>query len=141
MFAAGVQVDVPRLGDELGTTLSPLIRRLRLADERAVAERLPPDDLVLAHAEGSRLTLGQAVADASRSRGRRTRPVSGWESLTPTESGVVRLAALGLGNRAITEQLLMAPGTVRTHLRNIFNKLFVTNRAQLAALAVGHLHG
>ena len=130
-----------RLRGELGTTPSPLIRQLRRADERAVAERLPPDELVSAHTEGSRLDLAQAVAYACRSRGRRARPVSGWDSLTPTETEVVRLAADGLANRAIAEQLLIAPGTVRTHLRSIFGKLSVINRAQLAARAAGHLQG
>ena len=78
---------------------------------------------------------GSARWYAARSRGRRARPRSGWESLTPTEGEVVALAARGLSNAAIGAQLLVSPGTVRTHLRSVFGKLGVTSRAELAAQA------
>ena len=42
-------------------------------------------------AEGSRLSLDEAVAFAMRSRGTRRRPSTGWASLTPTELQVVEL--------------------------------------------------
>jgi len=75
------------------------------------------------------------VVYAARARGRRARPRSGWESLTPTEGEVVALAAQGLSNAAIGAQLLVSAGTVRTHLRSVFGKLGVTSRAELAAQA------
>ncbi len=94
-----------------------------------LVEPIPPDE------EGARLGWERAVAYAARSRGRRARPRSGWESLTPTEGEVVALAAQGLSNAAIGAQLLVSPGTVRTHLRSVFGKLGVTSRAELAARA------
>ncbi len=102
---------------ELGTVASGLV------------EPVAPDE------EGARLGWERAVAYAARSRGRRARPRSGWDSLTPTEGEVVALAAQGLSNAAIGAQLLVSPGTVRTHLRSVFGKLGVTSRAELAARA------
>jgi predicted ATPase/DNA-binding CsgD family transcriptional regulator len=87
-----------------------------------------------ARAEGASLDLDAAVAYARRARGPRGRPASGWESLTPTERDVVALAARGLRNQAIADQLLIGTGTVRTHLRRIFAKLDLTSRGELAAL-------
>lgn len=89
-----------------------------------------------AWAEGTGLTLNQVAAYASRARGERKRPSSGWDSLTPTELQVVVLAATGLTNAQIGEKLFVAPGTVKTHLQNVYAKLGVANRAALAAEAV-----
>ncbi|WP_433787865.1 helix-turn-helix transcriptional regulator [Actinomycetospora sp. CA-101289] len=88
-----------------------------------------------ARADGAALDVDAAVALARRARGARGRPRSGWGSLTPTERDVVALAARGLRNQAIADELLMGTGTVRTHLRRIFTKLDLTSRAELAALA------
>ena len=55
---------------------------------------------------------------------------------TPPEAAfgrVVALAARGLRNQDIADQLLIGTGTVRTHLRRIFVKLDLTSRAELAA--------
>ncbi len=84
---------------------------------------------------GARLDVDRAVAYAARARGRRARPRTGWESLTPTEGEVVALATRGLSNAAIGRELLVSQGTVRTHLRSVFGKLGVTSRAELAARA------
>jgi len=92
-------------------------------------------ELVTPDEGGARLGWERAVEYAARTRGRRARPRSGWESLTPTEGEVVALAAQGLSNAAIGAQLLISPGTVRTHLRSVFGKLGVTSRAELAARA------
>ena len=86
-------------------------------------------------AEGAGLDPAGAVAYASRARGERRRPAFGWDSLTPTELAVVRLAAAGLTNPAIGEQLFISRGTVKTHLEHVFAKLGVRTRAQLAAAA------
>jgi DNA-binding CsgD family transcriptional regulator len=112
----------------LGAVASPLARLVeaRLPDEPAIGA---------ARAEGERLDVYRAVAYATRSRGRRARPRTGWASLTPTEREVVALTARGLSNAAIGHELLISPGTVRTHLRSVFSKLGVTSRTELAARA------
>lgn len=81
----------------------------------------------------------EAVAYARRGRGKRRRATTGWSSLTATELEVVRLAADGLRNADIAERLFMAPVTVKSHLRHVFAKLGVTNRAELAAYAIPFL--
>jgi DNA-binding CsgD family transcriptional regulator len=92
-----------------------------------------------AWAEGARMTLDEAVAYVRRSRGARRRPSAGWDSLTPTERDVVRLAAAGLNNPQIGAQLFMSRGTVKTHLTHVFAKLGVANRTELATLAAARL--
>ena len=66
-------------------------------------------------------------------RGPRRRPTSGWESLTASERDVSRLVAEGLTNREVAKRLHVSPHTVNTHLRHVFEKLSVSNRAALAA--------
>lgn len=74
-----------------------------------------------------------AVRLARRSRGRRGRPVTGWSSLTPTESEVADLAAQGLSNPAIADRLVMSVNTVKTHLSHVYAKTGVAGRSSLAA--------
>ncbi|MFD7408539.1 AAA family ATPase [Streptomyces sp. NPDC059866] len=52
--------------------------------------------------------------------------------LSPQQLTIARLAARGLTNPAIGEQLRLSPRTVASHLYQIFPKLDVTSRAQLA---------
>ena len=86
-------------------------------------------------ADGQTLTMDDAVAYASRARGERKRPTAGWDSLTPTEFDVVRLAAHGLTNPEIGERLFISRGTVKTHLSHVYAKLGIANRSELAAEA------
>jgi DNA-binding CsgD family transcriptional regulator len=51
--------------------------------------------------------------------------------LTPQELQIARLAASGLSNRQIGEQLFLSPRTVGTHLYRIFPKLGISSRAAL----------
>jgi len=57
------------------------------------------------------------------------------EILTPRELEIVRMVASGLRNRAIGERLFISEGTVKIHLHNIFRKLAVSGRLELAAHA------
>lgn len=52
--------------------------------------------------------------------------------LTEREVEIVRLAAEGLTNREIADQLFISPLTAETHLRNVLRKLGLHSRAQLA---------
>lgn len=110
----------------------------RPGDEGALATaraRLGPDAFAAAWSDGAAMVLDHVVAYASRGRGSRKRPSTGWASLTPTEREVVRLVAEGLTNPQIGERLFISRGTVRTHLSHVFIKLGVTSRSQLASEA------
>lgn len=54
--------------------------------------------------------------------------------LSPAESQVARLAGHGHHNSAIAGQLGVSESTVRTHLRHVFRKIGINNRAQLAPI-------
>jgi predicted ATPase/DNA-binding CsgD family transcriptional regulator len=92
-------------------------------------------DLSANWAEGEELSIDEALAYASRGRGRRRRPASGWPSLTPTELEVVRLVARHQSNPDIAERLFISRATVKTHLIHVFAKLGVRSRSELAAEA------
>ena len=69
------------------------------------------------------------------SRAAHRRALKGWDSLTPTESDVVRLTVAGLTNREIGERLFISRRTVQTHLSHVFTKLEISTRVELAAAA------
>jgi DNA-binding CsgD family transcriptional regulator len=99
------------------------------------------EDLAAAWSEGAALTFNEAVAYARRARTSRSRPSTGWASLTPTELEVVGLAADGLTSPEIAARLFMSRNTVKTHLSHIYTKLGVTNRTELAAAATARGSG
>jgi DNA-binding CsgD family transcriptional regulator len=53
------------------------------------------------------------------------------EPLTPQERGIAELAATGLTNKQIGQQLFLSHRTVGGHLQRIFTKLSITSRAAL----------
>jgi predicted ATPase/class 3 adenylate cyclase/DNA-binding CsgD family transcriptional regulator len=97
------------------------------------AESLGAEAFATALSEGRQMSARAAADYASRGRGKRGRPSSGWLSLTPTESRVADLVAEGLTNPQIAERLFVSRRTVQTHLYNIFSKVGVQNRTELAA--------
>ncbi|MEV4175102.1 LuxR C-terminal-related transcriptional regulator [Nonomuraea sp. NPDC049709] len=88
---------------------------------------------------GRTMDLRAAAAYATRARGPRRRPESGWESLTPTERTVAEYAVQGLSNPEIAARLFVSRGTVKTHLAHIYAKLHVANRTELAGRAADRL--
>ena len=101
--------------------------------ERQAREPLR-EALDLATAFGARPLAERAHAElvASGAQPRRARS-SGPAALTAAERRVAGLAADGLTNRAIAQALFVSEKTVETHLRNVFRKLGVAGRSQLAA--------
>jgi len=64
----------------------------------------------------------------------RRREASAPAELTPQERQVARFVAQGLSNRDVAAQLFLSPRTVDFHLRNVFAKVGVSSRAELAQL-------
>jgi DNA-binding CsgD family transcriptional regulator len=96
-----------------------------------IREALEQKDFDAAWADGAALSTEEAIAYAQRGRGERRRPPTGWDSLTPMESDVVRLVAEGLGNKEIGARMFISPRTVQTHLTHVYAKLGLTSRVQL----------
>ena len=65
----------------------------------------------------------------------------GVESLTSRELEIVRLVAASKSNKAIGKALDISPRTVSTHLSNIYTKLEIGTRAELAEMAPVILSG
>lgn len=62
------------------------------------------------------------------------RPQTGWDSLTGAEEKVTRLVARGLTNRQVASELFISPHTVGFHLRQIYRKLAIRSRVDLARI-------
>jgi NarL family two-component system response regulator LiaR len=58
------------------------------------------------------------------------------DPLTERELEVLKLVARGLSNVEIADQLVIAEGTVRTHVSNILNKLHLVSRTQATLYAL-----
>lgn len=68
-------------------------------------------------------------------RGPRSRPTTGWDSLTDTERQVVQLVAESLTNAQVAERLYISRRTVETHLVHVYGKLGLTSRRALIEAA------
>ncbi|MFJ3582201.1 ATP-binding protein [Streptomyces sp. NPDC090127] len=67
----------------------------------------------------------------SAGEGSRRRESTDWDLLTPQELQIARLAADGLSNKEIGQQLYLSPRTIGAHLYRVFPKLGITSRSQL----------
>jgi DNA-binding NarL/FixJ family response regulator len=70
----------------------------------------------------------------SRVHRRQHRPGAaiGFASLTAREREIAALIADRLTNREIAQRLFLSEKTIETHLRNVFQKLGVTSRVEVA---------
>jgi DNA-binding CsgD family transcriptional regulator len=55
-------------------------------------------------------------------------------NLTPMERKIAELVGLGLSNKDVAAQCWVSPRTVAFHLRNVFTKLGISSRGELARL-------
>jgi DNA-binding CsgD family transcriptional regulator len=67
----------------------------------------------------------------------RKRDPSTLLDLTPMERKVAQLVSTGLSNKDVAAQCWVSPRTVAFHLRNVFAKVAVSSRTELAQLDVG----
>lgn len=136
----GADLDAVRLfaaADALNERMGILRPSDPLLDVAAIraslSARTEPEAYEEAELAGAALSPEDAIEFASRGRGKRNRPSTGWESLTPTEAKVTALVSEGLSNPQIGEKLFISARTVSTHLSHVFAKLNVASRSELAA--------
>ncbi|CND58865.1 LuxR family transcriptional regulator [Mycobacterium tuberculosis] len=58
----------------------------------------------------------------------------GFGTLTAQQAHIARMAAEGATNREIADRLLLSPRTIDHHLRNVFTRLGIRSRVELARL-------
>jgi two-component system nitrate/nitrite response regulator NarL len=63
-------------------------------------------------------------------------PPTTLTALTDRERQIMRLVSEGLSNKEIGRRLNITDGTIKVHLHHIFQKLEISNRTVLAALAI-----
>ena len=122
---------------EHARALTDLGAALRRAGHRAESREMLRPALDLAHRCAALALTERARTELIAAGGRPRRPVlSGLDSLTPGERRVAQLAAAGLSNRDIAQNLFITARTVEGHLTHAYEKLAITSRQQLpAALA------
>jgi len=116
-----------------------VLEAVRLGAQGIVLKDEAPEDLVSAVREAARggrwLPPGimqRALDAALRRESARTEP---GRTLSVREAEVCRLVGLGYSNKRIARELDISEGTVKVHLNNIFQKLGVSSRLQVALTA------
>jgi DNA-binding NarL/FixJ family response regulator len=67
------------------------------------------------------------------------RPRDKGSALSPREREVAKLVAQGFKNKDIAEKVFISEQTVKNHLHNIFDKLRVADRLELALYVINNL--
>jgi DNA-binding NarL/FixJ family response regulator len=125
---------------------APLTSALaRLAEGRALAaageRRAAVEALVAAQSAfdgfGALRRRDEAIRELRRIGHRVLRPArdattGALGSLTPREREIAELVAAGRTNREVAAQLVLSSRTIEAHLRNIYGKLDVRSRVELA---------
>jgi DNA-binding NarL/FixJ family response regulator len=117
-----------------GLEPEPIVEAIRLDVDGLILKGAAGDELVRAAAAvlaGGRWIDEEAMAQVG---GRLVEPRAAG-SLTPRETDVVRCVALGRRNKEIARDLGISEGTVKMHLHNLYEKLGVSSRTELAILA------
>ena len=112
---------------------------LRAGANGYLLKNIPQEELVLAlqqvHAGGAPMSL--QIARKVINHFHKTKPASELDNLSPRELEILRLLAKGLRYKEIADQLSINIGTVRTHVRHIYEKLHVTSRTEAAMTLMG----
>jgi DNA-binding CsgD family transcriptional regulator len=118
---------------EYARAMTDLGAALRRDGRRAESRELLRPALDVAHRCGALALTERARTELVAAGGRPRRLLlTGLDSLTPSERRVAQLAAAGLTNRDIAQNLFITTRTVEGHLTHAYQKLAITSREQLA---------
>jgi len=118
-------LEVARFKAAHGVVLGRLGKRTAAADQTAKARNIFARISARPYLDRAELQLERL--------GRRVSRRSGTCQLTASESVVARLVASGLSNKQVADRLMVSRKAVEFHLANIYAKLGVSSRSQLAA--------
>jgi DNA-binding NarL/FixJ family response regulator len=116
-----------------------LLEAIRLGAQGVVLKDMAPQLLVDAirevHRNGQWLEHGLGGRALRRLLSREEKSSQVARLLSAREREIVRLVANGYRNRAIAERLSISEGTVKVHVHNVYEKLDVNGRIELALYA------
>jgi DNA-binding NarL/FixJ family response regulator len=121
-----------------------IIGALRAGASGFLVKDSAPEELVQAVrliADGQALLAPSITRRLLDLRGRTLQPISSetrdaiLKSITARELDVLKLAARGLSNVEIAQELAVAPSSVKTHIGHLLAKLHLTDRVQLVVFA------
>ena len=122
--------------------LEPIVRGARGA-YGVVLKETDPEVLVhcLRQVAAGRRMLGQGLAESApgtwqRGFSRNPSREHVLATLTGRERQIMRLVSIGLSNKEVARRLKISDGTIKVHLHNMYQKLAINNRTELAALAL-----
>jgi LuxR family maltose regulon positive regulatory protein len=107
-------------------------------DRRVVPILLQARDQGVFDEHGGALRLVNGLLDQLRERAReKKKPATSRprDDLTARERSIVEFIARGRSNKEIARELGVAPETIKTHLKRIFQKLSAESRAQAVVRA------
>jgi DNA-binding CsgD family transcriptional regulator len=145
--------DVSRLQHAADQLADPWARACAVEDQGVLLAAAGRDDEAIRCLQEALVEYGRLGARRGVARTRRRlrqlgvrrrhwaserRPTGGWAGLTDIEQATARLVAEGLTNQQIADQLFISTHTVAFHLRQMFRKLDISSRVDLARIALEH---
>ena len=110
-----------------------IFKALEMGASGYLLKRTPPDEILKAVSEvhhGGAPMSGYIARQVVQSFAKRTNPAS--PDLTPREAEVLALVAKGYINKEIADKLGISLETVRSYLKNTYEKLHVRSRTEAA---------
>jgi DNA-binding NarL/FixJ family response regulator len=126
-----------------------MARAVELGASAFFTKSVPPDKLIesiLAVLSGTGVSIQEPLVESPNAP---TIPGQAFsevdkplkDDLTVQEKLVLTLLSMGCNTQDITEQLVVSRNTLKSHLRNIYRKINVTDRTQAAIWAIRHGYG
>jgi two-component system nitrate/nitrite response regulator NarL len=108
-----------------------------------ISKDVAPEILVqsLRQVAGGRRLLPLPTVDQAVLREQSAITENALAVLTDRERQIMRLVSEGLSNKEIGRRLNITDGTIKVHLHHIFQKLEISNRTVLAAIAISQDDG
>lgn len=95
-------------------------------------------EAVTGAAEGAAPTRSGELRRIAGTMAQRAAPANADVPLTPRETQVLRLIAMGLSNKEIGDSLEISIETVKEHVQNLLRKIALEDRTQAAVWAIRH---